>query len=299
MARRFLSQRNPPLNRQVASQIARTRRKIRQTSSESIGREFVQGLERGFAVINAFSGDSPVLTIADVAERTGLPRAVARRYLLTLREMGYVAQEGSGFLLTPRLLRLGFAYLSTLSVSEIAQPFMQHVVETLHESCSLAVLDGTEIVYVGRVVARRLMSVNLVVGSRLPAHATSLGKLLLAHLSPAALETYFRSAELIALTGKTLTTEARLRQELVKIKKQGFAFGDEEAEAGVIALAVPIIDRWNQVDSAINVSGHASRVTLEEMRKRYLPVLLEAAAGISRTLGANVASDGTTRRAVV
>lgn len=253
-----------------------------------IGREFVQGLERGFAVINAFSGDAPVLTIADVAERTGLPRAVARRYLLTLRELGYVAHDGSGFLLTPRLLRLGFAYLSTLSVSDIAQPLMQRVVETLHESCSLAVLDGTDVVYVGRVVAKRLMSVNLVIGSRLPAHATSLGKLLLAHLTPEALDTYFRAAELLPLTRKTISSQPRLRKELTKIRQQGYAFGDEEAEDGVIAVAVPIVDRRHYVAAALNVSGHASRVTLEEMRARYLPVIREAARGVSRTLGANL-----------
>lgn len=253
-----------------------------------IGREFVQGLERGFAVINAFSGDAPVLTIADVAERTGLPRAVARRYLLTLRELGYVAQDGSGFLLTPRLLRLGFAYLSTLSVSDIAQPLMQRVVETLHESCSLAVLDGADVVYVGRVVAKRLMSVNLVIGSRLPAHATSLGKLLLAHLSPAALDDYFRTADLLRLTRKTISSQPRLRKELAAIRQQGYAFGDEEAEDGVIAVAVPIVDRRHHVAAALNVSGHASRVTLDEMRARYLPVLSEAARGVSRALGANL-----------
>lgn len=271
--------------------IARTRPR-QAAHAGGIGREFVQGLERGFAVINAFSGDAPVLTIADVAERTGLPRAVARRYLLTLRELGYVAHDGSGFLLTPRLLRLGFAYLSTLSVSDIAQPLMQRVVETLHESCSLAVLDGADIVYVGRVVAKRLMSVNLVLGSRLPAHATSLGKLLLAHLPPAALDAYFRVAELGPLTRKTITSQPRLRKELAKIRQQGYAFGDEEAEDGVIAIAVPIIDRRNHVGAALNVSGHASRVTLDEMRARYLPVLREAAHGVSRALGANLPDIG-------
>src|SRR5690349_951245 len=154
---------------------------------DPVSREFVQGLERGFAVIRAFH-DQRSLTIAEVASRTALTRAVARRYLLTLQRLGYVGQYGNNFSLTPRILDLGFTFLSSLNVANIAPPFMEALVETLHESCSVGVLEGADVVYVARVAARRIMSINLVVGSRLPAHATSMGKVLLASLSPAGLD---------------------------------------------------------------------------------------------------------------
>ncbi len=148
-------------------------------------REFVQGLERGLAVIRSFSAQTPSLTIALVAERTGLTRAAARRYLRTLAALGYVVQDGDRFSLTPRLLDLGFTYLSTLDVTSVVHPFMETVTTTLHESCSVSVLDNHDIVYIARRAANRIMSVNLAVGSRLPAHATSMGKVLLAYLPQA------------------------------------------------------------------------------------------------------------------
>ncbi len=251
-------------------------------------REFVQGLQRGFAVIKAFSSDARQLTVAEVAARTQLTRAVARRYLLTLQEMGYVVQHGSKFALTPRILDLGFTYLSTIDVPNAALPIMHELAETLRESCSVAVLDGTDCVYVARVAAKRIMSINLVVGSRLPAHATSMGKVLLAHLSPAMLEEYFAAAPLQPLTSRTICDEETLRKALQQVRERGWAFADQESEDGVRTVAVPLYDVSMQVQAAMNVSGHASRVSMKELRTRYLPILTEAATRISRALGAKL-----------
>ena len=252
-------------------------------------REFVQGLQRGFAVVKAFSADGGRrLTVADVAARTSLTRAVARRYLLTLQELGYVVHDGSHFALTPRILDLGFTYLATIDVANIAQPFMERIVHTLRESCSVAVLDGHDAVYVARMAAKRIMSINLVVGSRLPAHATSMGKVLLAYLPPDQLEEYFHTAPLQRLTSRTIVEADALRAALKQVRERGWAFADQESEDGVRTVAVPLFDRNMQVQAAMNVSGHASRVAMKELRSRYLPVLQDAAAEISRALGANV-----------
>jgi IclR family pca regulon transcriptional regulator len=262
-----------------------TRRRAPQPAAKP-AREFVQGVERGFAVIKAFSGHHPALTITDVAERTALPRAVARRYLLTLEALGCVVRNGSAFQLTPRVLDLGFTYLASIDVPNVAQPIMEKVVEKLHESCSVSVLDGHECVYVARVAAKRIMSINLVVGSRLPAHATSMGKVLLAHLSPQELDAYFYTATLQRLTKRTICDETTLRRVLKDVRERGWAFADQESEDGVRTVAAPLYDRWGKLRAAINVSGHAARVSMKELRRAYLPVLLDAATQISRGLGA-------------
>ena len=209
----------------AGSQIAASAARKTRASSDRVGREYVQGLQRGFAVIKAFGADAQALTIADVAARTGLTRAVARRYLLTLGELGCAVHNGSQFRLTPRVLDLGFTYLSTINVADVSQPFMERVVEKLHESCSVSVLDGHDCVYVGRVAAKRIMSINLVVGSRLPAHATSMGKVLLAHVSPPELDGYFATAPLQRLTKRTICDETTLRRALREVKERGWAFG--------------------------------------------------------------------------
>ena len=255
-------------------------------------REFVQGLERGFAIVQAFGADRRRQTIAEVAQRTGLTRAVARRYLLTLQRLGYVVFQGGRFALTPRILDLGFTYLSTIDVADLAQPVMEEIASTLHESCSAAVLDGDEVVYVARVQAKRIMSINLVVGSRLPAHATSMGKVLLAYLSPEALERYLASANLRALTPQTITRPADLRRVLVEVRQRGWAFSDQESEMGVRTVAVPLFNHANQIDSALNVSAHAARVSMRDLKRRYLPVLQDGARRISRALGATYVQDG-------
>jgi IclR family pca regulon transcriptional regulator len=275
-----------PTSPSSASPSSGPRARRRLSANGGPGREFVQGLERGFAVIKAFSGEAPALTIADVAARTGLTRAVARRYLLTLEELGCVVHNGSQFRLTPRVLDLGFTYLGTIDVPGIAQPIMEKVVDKLRESCSVSVLDGHDCVYVARVAAKRIMSINLVVGSRLPAHATSMGKVLLAHLTPQELDAYFATAPLQRLAKRTICDETTLRRVLRDVKDRGWAFADQESEDGVRTVAAPLFDRWHKIRAAINVSAHASRTSMKELRQAYFPVLLDAAGQISRALGA-------------
>ena len=253
---------------------------------ETRSREYVQGLERGLAVIRSFSPEAPRLTIAHVAERTGLTRAAARRYLKTLEALGYVIQDDDRFSLTPRLLDLGFTYLSTLGVTSVVQPFMEQVTNTLHESCSVSVLDDHDVVYVARRAANRIMSINLAVGSRLPAHATSMGKVLLAYLSPSELKHYLESVEREALTENTIVDEQALLSVLEEVRKNGWAVADEESELGVRSAAAPLVDRKGEVRAAINVSAHAARASLDQLKSDYLPILLEAARGISEALGA-------------
>lgn len=248
-------------------------------------REFVQSLQRGFDVIKAFGPGARALTIAEVAAITATTRAVARRYLLTLQALGCVVQVGTKFTLTPKVLDLGFAYLSTIDVADVAQPFMERVTERLNESCSLAVLDGDEIVYVARVQPKRLMSISLVVGSRLPAHATSMGKVLLAHLPPGMQATYFETAQLKRFTRNTITAKPELRHALAGVRDRGWAIADQEVEEGLRTIAVPVFDYTSSVAAAMNISGHATRVSIADLQRRYLPVLSEAARQASAALG--------------
>lgn len=240
--------------------------------------EFVRSLDRGLAVIRAFSAEAPSLTLSDVARATGLTRAAARRFLLTLESLGYVGSDGRRFHLRPKVLELGYAYLSSLTFEEVALEHMRELVEQVHESSSASVLDGADIVYVARVPAKRIMSIGLNVGTRLPAFCTSMGRILLAGLPDAALDDYFRSACLEARTSRTVTEEARLRRILSEVGVQGWALVDQELEDGVRSVAVPIRAADGTVLAAMNISGHAARVRLEELRKTYLP-LLQAAAG--------------------
>ncbi len=250
--------------------------------------EYVRGLERGFAVIKAFSAEAPALTIAETAARTRLSRAVARRYLLTLAKLGYVTRDGALFSPTPRLLDLGYSYLSTLSVADVAQPFLEQVVGLLHQSSSVAILDSWECLYVARVSARRLITTTLVVGSRVPAHATALGKVLLSHLEPTELDAYFESVQLERYTLKTICDEARLRKALRDVRVCGWACADEEYTAGLRTIGVPIIDRSGRVNAAVNVAGPVSLVSMQDMLDVYLPVLQRAARGISEALGGKI-----------
>jgi IclR family pca regulon transcriptional regulator len=258
------------------------------TAGETVRAEYVQGVERCFAVIRAFDGDAPSLTIAGVAERSGLTRSVARRYLFTLRDLGYVAQRGTLFSMTPRILDIGFAYLLSVDVARVAQPFMEKIVETLHESCSAAVVDGTDIVYVVRVPARRIMSANLVLGSRLPAHATSIGKALLAYAPPERLEAYLAQKPLKRITEHTITDERAFRKTLDEARRRGWASASDESELGVRSIAAPVFNRRNEVEAAINVAGHASRLSFKTLKEVCLPVLLATTTEISRAMGARL-----------
>ena len=246
--------------------------------------ELVQSLSRGLAIIRAFDRTAPSMTLSQVAARTNVSRAVARRFLHTLAHDGYVSTDGKYFRLTPRVLDLGFAYLSSLNIWDVAQPIMQEVVSSTGESCSASVLDGTEIVYVARVAAGRIMQVGLGIGSRLPAFCSSMGRVLLAAAPAEQLDAFFRVAVLKPQTARTLTGEPALRAEFAKVAKQGWAMVDEELETGLRSLSVPIRRRSGQVIAAMNVSCHAGSCPAEETLAKCLPVLVGAADKIARSL---------------
>jgi IclR family pca regulon transcriptional regulator len=247
--------------------------------------EFVRSLGRGLAVIRAFSRESPMLTLSEVSQKTGLTRAASRRYLLTLQDLGYVGSDGRQFMLRPQVLALGYAYLSSLNVGEIAQRHMEALVEQVHESCSASVLDGTDIVYVARVPTRRIMTIALAVGTRLPAHATSMGRVLLSELSEVDLQRYFDSVTLNRLTPRTVVEPDQLRTILKDIHRQGWALVDQELEDGVRSVAVPIRrGPRDGTQAAINVSAHAARVSVQRLRTEFLPLLQETAAQIGADL---------------
>jgi IclR family pca regulon transcriptional regulator len=207
------------------------------------GDHFVQSLERGLAVIRAFDAAHPQRTLSEVARETGLTRAAARRFLLTLADLGYVRADARRFALTPRVLDLGYAYLSSLELPEIAEPHLERLVAEVHESSSVSVLDGADVVYVARVSVSRIMHVAINVGTRFPAHATSMGRVLLAGLEPGALDAHLGRTELRPLTPRAIATPAALRAELARVRRQGWALVDQELEAGLRSIAVPIRGR--------------------------------------------------------
>ena len=252
--------------------------------------DFVQSLDRGLAVIRCFSSEHPSLTLSEVAERTGLTRAAARRFLLTLQELGYVGSSGRQFSLRPRVLALGYAYLSSFSVAQIAQPHLEDLAEELHESCSVSVLDGDDLVYVARASANRIMTIALTVGTRLPPYPTSMGRVLLAHLPADELEAYLSRTELRKLTERTVVDPAELRTILATVRSQGWAAVDQELEAGVRSIAVPIQDSSGKVVAAINASAHAARVPMRILEKEFLPRLLDSARQIDSELATRLSS---------
>jgi IclR family pca regulon transcriptional regulator len=246
--------------------------------------DFVQSLERGLAVIRAFDAEHPSLTLSEVARAAGLTRAAARRFLLTLVELGYTRTDGRQFSLRPRVLELGYAYLSSLSLPEVAQPHMEALVAQVHESCSMSVLDGDEVVYVVRVPTKRIMTVAIAVGTRFPAYATSMGRVLLAARTDDWLEDYLAGADLQPITRRTITDRDRLRSTLRRVRSQGYALVDQELEEGLRSLAVPVCDGDGSVVAAMNVSAHASRGSSESIRRELLPPLLHAARLVSEDL---------------
>jgi IclR family transcriptional regulator, pca regulon regulatory protein len=245
---------------------------------------FVQSLERGLAVIRAFNEDTPELTLSDVARATGLTRAAARRFLLTLADLGYVRTDGRWFTLSPRILELGYAYLSSLSLPEVAERHLERLVAEVHESSSVSVLDGEDIVYVGRVPTSRIMTVSINVGTRFPAYATSMGRVLLAGLPDAELEAYLGRVELVPLSPRTVTSRDALRAAVAKVRSQGWALVDQELEEGLRSVAAPIRDRSGDTIAAVNLSAHASRRSIEAARRTLVPPLLATASRIEADL---------------
>jgi IclR family pca regulon transcriptional regulator len=249
-----------------------------------VSSDFVQSLERGLAVIRAFDAKHPSLTLSEVATSTGVTRAAARRFLLTLADLGYVRSDGKRFSLTPRVLDLGYAYLSSLTLPEVAEPHLEALVAEVNESSSVSVLDRGDVVYVARVPTSRIMTVAISVGTRFPAYATSMGRVLLAGLSEDDVKAYLAAVRLDPLTSRTISSVDLLRAEITRVRAQGWALVNQELEEGLRALAAPIRDRSGKVVAAINVSAHASRTSLETMRRELLPPLLKAAERIQEDL---------------
>lgn len=242
---------------------------------------FMTSLARGLAVLTAFSDQRRSLTMAQISHKTGIPRASVRRCLHTLIQLGYAEADGNHFALKPKVLTLGYSYLSSTPLTVSAHPYLNQVSRTLNESCSLAVLQDDEVLYVGRSATSRIMSVSLTTGSRLPAYCTSLGRVLLAHLEPDQLDDYFGRVPLKAMTERTVVSEQRLREILVEVREQGYALIEEELEMGLRSIAVPVRGASGSVIAALNVGAHAARVSSRKMREEFLPVLLRGAQELS------------------
>jgi len=246
-------------------------------------KEFMTTLAKGLAVLGAFGRERPTMTLSEAAQAVDLSRATARRVLHTLAELGYVEQNGRAFSLSPRILDFGFAYLSTQSWIDRALPLLRELSERLSESCSAAILEGSDIVYVGRIPARRIMSATLSVGSRLPAFHTALGRVLLGFLDEAEIWRRLKSQRFEPHTPHTIIDLQALFDRIRADRLQGFSIVDEELEPGLRALAVAVVDRSGQAVGAINLSTHSTRTTRNEMRERFLPELTRVAAQLAST----------------
>lgn len=247
---------------------------------------FMTSLARGLAVIQGFTQQKRSLTVAQLAQRTGLSRAAVRRCLYTLSRLGLAgSDDGKNFALRPKILTLGHAYLSSSTLAVSAQPLLDRVSQALDESSSIALLDDDEILYVARSsTTRRIMSVDLSIGTRLPAYCTSMGRVLLAHLPRPALDAYFRRVQLVAHTPRTLVSAERIRKALAGVARDGYAIVDQELELGLRSIAVPVRDLRDKVVAAMNISTQASRVPMTDLPKRFLPELAAAARELTPML---------------
>jgi IclR family pca regulon transcriptional regulator len=254
-------------------------------------RQSLQSLERGMAVIQVFSRERPALTLSEVARLTGITRATARRILLTLEQIGHVRSDGRLFSLTPRVLSLGWAYLSSLNLWETAQPLMEELADRTKESCSAATLDLPDVVYVARVPTRRIMTISLGVGTRLPAHCTGMGRVLLAALPDAELDGFLADAKLEGFTERTIVARDDLRVTIEAVRREGWALVDQELEIGLRSIAAPLREQGRTI-AALNVAVAAARVPLEELREAMLPELLRTARLISEALDASQRNGG-------
>ena len=235
-------------------------------SADGERQQSLQSLERGMAVIQVFSRERPALTLSEVANLTGITRATARRILLTLEKLGHVRSDGRLFSPTPRLLTLGWAYLSSLNLWDVTQPLMEELADRTKESCSVATLDLPDVVYVARVPTRRIMTISLGVGTRLPAHCTGMGRVLLAALPDSELDDFLADVELEAFTERTITDAAALRQAIERVRKEGWALVDQELEMGLRSIAAPLRAEGRTI-AALNVAV-AGAIVLYERRRR-------------------------------
>ena len=243
--------------------------------------ERLQSLERGLAVLRSFTPDHPALTISEVAERTGLTRATARRILLTLADLGYVAAERRAFSLTSAVLELAKPFSIERDPWSFARPYLESLTERTGESASIAILDDTEILYVARSQTRRLMTLAVTVGSRLPAHATSKGRVLLAFLPEPELEAYFARRAMARYTERTVVDESELRDILADVRREGFAVVDQQLEEGLSSVAAPILDGSGRASAALSLCAHAGRVNGATLRSDFVPLVVETARRVS------------------
>lgn len=246
--------------------------------------DIIASLAKGLRVIEAFGADHPRLSIAEAAERTGLDRATARRCLLTLHHEGYAEYDGKFFTLTPRVLRLGMGALAALPLAQMVQPWLDQLSDTIGQSCSVSILDGDEIVYLARAAQRRVMSIGLLPGSRLPAHCTSMGRVLLAGLPRAQAATIIEAADLTPRTAFSKTAPDEILAEIDLVRAQGYALIDQEIEIGLRSIAVPLLDARGRVVAALNSGMAATQVTAGVLVEQYLPELLKVQAGLRRVL---------------
>ncbi len=246
--------------------------------------DFVQSLERGIAVIRSFSDDARRQTLADVSRSTGLTRATCRRLLLTLVELGYARTDGKTYELTPRVLDIGYSYLASMHLNEIAQPFIEELSEQVHESSSVSVLDDTDIVYVARVPTKRIMTVAIGLGSRFPAYQTSMGRVLLAELPDDEIRGVFDRSDHSRATPHTVSDFDALLERIGDVRRTGWALLDQELEVGVRSVAAPIRDSSGDAVAAVNVSTHAGRTDVDQIHEVFVPHRLAAAANITEAL---------------
>lgn len=246
--------------------------------------DFMVSLARGLSVIRAFGDGQEPLSVADVAKLTTLSRAASRRCLHTLSVLGYANRVNGTYELTPAVLALGSAYVGSTALARSAQPVLERVSEQLHESSSMAVLDGDEIVYVARAATRRILSIGLSVGTRLPAYCTSMGRILLSALDDDTLKRYLARVRLVAHTPRTITDRADLKTMLERVRTQGFALVDQELELGLRSVAVPVQGPHGHIVAAINVGVHVGRGDGKLLEREFVPLLRDAADEISSML---------------
>jgi len=253
------------------------------TDAAGADKEFLSTFARGLEVIRSFDTETPSMTLSAVAEKNHLSRASARRFLLTLQKLGYVSQNDKKFGLTAKVLELGYSYLATLDFSETITPVMEEVSYQLGESCSALVLDGVDIVYVARIPRRGLIPLNLQIGARLPAYATSGGRILMAALQGPELDGLIEKTNFEKLTAYTKGPDD-LRTELQKVRSDGYAIVDQELELGMRALAVPVLDRRGTARFALNSSSHVSSVSMDRVVREYVPIMQRAARKLTDLL---------------
>jgi IclR family transcriptional regulator, pca regulon regulatory protein len=248
---------------------------------EGAGPDFIEALARGLEVIAAFEPGRPAMTLAEVAAATGLARPTARRILLTLGELGYVRAEGPGFTLTPRVLDLGVAYVGSQGLWDIARPHMEALSKATGESCSVAQLDGSDIVYVARVAVPKIVALAVQIGTRFPALQTSLGKVLLAALPPEEVEAVLAEPTRSGLTPRWQPSRTERESVLREVRARGWALTDQQLALGIRSVAAPLRDGGGRVVGALNVNTHAAETPLDELLGHHLPLLLTAASDIS------------------